>query len=77
MKFSFQVTDNSANRFHIGKCPLCNYELPKHGSLIPPPHYLLQHRLVLNAVRGAGNFQVLCDICTNEVVVSIPYDYYC
>ncbi|XP_078045465.1 E3 ubiquitin-protein ligase TRIM45 [Augochlora pura] len=51
-------------------CPLCDFRLPTVGSPVPPPHYPLQHRLVMDAIRCRLANRVLCDVCTDEVVAS-------
>ncbi|KAL6267758.1 hypothetical protein P5V15_000827 [Pogonomyrmex californicus] len=51
-------------------CPLCNSPLPKFNSInstIPPPHYPLQHRSVMDTMRHKLINKVLCDTCTNEI----------
>ena len=51
-------------------CPICDYPLPHFGSPVPPPHYPLQHRLVMDAVRRRLAHRVLCcDLCPEEVQV--------
>lgn len=71
------------NRFHSGgeencstnraynlneTCPVCDSELPNASSPIPPPHYPLQHRLIMNAMRCRLVNRVLCDACSDEVL---------
>ncbi|XP_032664381.1 transcription intermediary factor 1-alpha-like [Odontomachus brunneus] len=48
-------------------CPLCDSYLPGVNSSIPPPHYPLQHRLVMDTVRRKLVNRVLCDTCAAEV----------
>lgn len=48
-------------------CPLCDSHLPNANSAIPPPHYPLQHRSVMDTVRRKLVNRVLCDSCTGEV----------
>lgn len=50
-------------------CPLCDSNLPNANSAVPPPHYPLQHRLVMDTVRRKLVNRVLCDTCTGEVLV--------
>lgn len=50
-------------------CPLCDSYLPGVNSSIPPPHYPLQHRLVMDTVRRKLVNRVLCDTCAAEVPV--------
>lgn len=52
-------------------CPLCDSYLPNANSAMPPPHYLLQHRSVMDTVRRKLVNRVLCDTCTGEVLVTI------
>lgn len=52
-------------------CPLCDSHLPNANSAIPPPHYPLQHRLVMDTMRRKLVNRVLCDTCTGEVLVTI------
>ncbi|XP_017755352.1 PREDICTED: tripartite motif-containing protein 45-like [Eufriesea mexicana] len=52
-------------------CPLCDFQLPNINSAIPPPHYPLQHRLVMSAIRSRFVNKILCDICTDEVVAVV------
>lgn len=53
-------------------CPLCDSHLPNANSTaVPPPHYPLQHRLVMDTVRRKLVNRVLCDTCTGEVLVTI------
>ncbi|CAL7947322.1 unnamed protein product [Xylocopa violacea] len=52
-------------------CPLCEFQLPNANSPVPPPHYPLQHRLVMNAIRYKFANKILCDICTDEVVAVV------
>lgn len=52
-------------------CPLCDSHLPNANSAIPPPHYPLQHRSVMDTVRRKLVNRVLCDTCTSEVPVKI------
>ncbi|XP_076228288.1 E3 ubiquitin-protein ligase TRIM45 isoform X2 [Nomia melanderi] len=58
------------NNFHE-TCPLCDSRLPSVGSPIPPPHYPLQHRLVMDAIRCRLANRVLCDVCTDEVIALV------
>ncbi|XP_011862028.1 PREDICTED: tripartite motif-containing protein 45-like isoform X2 [Vollenhovia emeryi] len=48
-------------------CPLCDSRLPNANSAVPPPHYPLQHRSVMDTVRRKLVNRVLCDTCTGEV----------
>ncbi|XP_031778964.1 tripartite motif-containing protein 45 isoform X1 [Nasonia vitripennis] len=49
-------------------CPICDFPLPKHGGATPPPHYSLQHRLVIYAVRRRlSQRAICCDACAEEV----------
>lgn len=50
-------------------CPLCDSHLPNANSAVPPPHYPLQHRLVMDTVRRKLVNRVLCDTCTGEALV--------
>ncbi|XP_029159938.1 E3 ubiquitin-protein ligase TRIM33-like [Nylanderia fulva] len=52
-------------------CPLCDSYLPNMNSSIPPPHYPLQHRLVMDTMRRKLVNRVLCDTCTNEVLALV------
>lgn len=52
-------------------CPLCDSHLPNANSAVPPPHYPLQHRTVMDTVRRKLVNRVLCDTCTGEVLVII------
>ncbi|XP_017877515.1 tripartite motif-containing protein 45-like isoform X2 [Ceratina calcarata] len=52
-------------------CPLCDFQLPNANSPIPPPHYPLQHRLVMNVVKSKFANKVLCDACSDEVVAVV------
>ncbi|KAL6444078.1 hypothetical protein ACFW04_001789 [Cataglyphis niger] len=52
-------------------CPLCDSDLPNINSTIPPPHYPLQHRLVMDTMRRKLINRVLCDTCTSEVLALI------
>lgn len=54
-------------------CAICESPLPCFGSgTLPPPHYPLQHRLVMDAVRRRLAHQVLCcDTCPEEVQASV------
>ncbi|XP_072754460.1 E3 ubiquitin-protein ligase TRIM45 isoform X2 [Anoplolepis gracilipes] len=52
-------------------CPLCDSHLPNINSTIPPPHYPLQHRLVMDTMRRKLVNRVLCDTCTSEVLALI------
>ncbi|XP_014227281.1 tripartite motif-containing protein 45-like [Trichogramma pretiosum] len=50
-------------------CPRCEHPLPRHGSgqSPPPPHYSLQHRLVIYAVRRRlSQRAICCDACPQE-----------
>lgn len=74
---STQSADRMSNYYEM--CPLCDFRLPNANSAVPPPHYPLQHRLVMDAIRSRLANRVLCDVCTNEVVVCItlyPDQYY-
>lgn len=50
-------------------CPICDHPLPLADSPVPPPHYPLQHRLLMNAVFTR---QVLCycDLCHEQIQAS-------
>ncbi|XP_020294009.1 E3 ubiquitin-protein ligase TRIM33-like isoform X2 [Pseudomyrmex gracilis] len=48
-------------------CPLCDEQLPNMYSAVPPPHYPLQHQLVLDSMRCKLINKVLCDTCVSEV----------
>lgn len=68
------MRDDSSDDFDIHKqvegCPICDFPLPKYGSAVPPPHYSLQHRLVIYAVRRRLSQRVICcDVCPDEVQV--------
>ncbi|EFN65126.1 Tripartite motif-containing protein 45 [Camponotus floridanus] len=52
-------------------CPLCDSYLPNINSTIPPPHYPLQHRLVMDTMRRKLVNRILCDTCTSEVLALI------
>ncbi|KAG5336687.1 TRI45 protein, partial [Acromyrmex charruanus] len=52
-------------------CPLCDSHLPNANSAVPPPHYPLQHRSVMDTVRRKLVNRVLCDTCTDEVMALI------
>ncbi|XP_043509909.1 tripartite motif-containing protein 42-like isoform X2 [Frieseomelitta varia] len=52
-------------------CPLCDFQLPNANSTIPPPHYPLQHRLVMSAIRSRFANKILCDICQDEVIAVV------
>ncbi|XP_046482428.1 E3 ubiquitin-protein ligase TRIM45 [Neodiprion pinetum] len=64
----------STSGFREG-CPICETPLPCFAGLtnaLPPPHYPLQHRLVMDAVRRRLAHQVLCcDTCPEEVQASV------
>ncbi|XP_012284516.1 tripartite motif-containing protein 45 isoform X2 [Orussus abietinus] len=55
-------------------CPICEFPLANLCSVALPPHYPLQHRLVVNTVRRrmalAGRI-VCCDVCSEEVEASV------
>lgn len=53
------------------RCPLCHFCLSNTCFIIPPPHYPLQHRLVMDAMRRKLAHRILCDTCSDEVIVSI------
>ncbi|XP_012151032.1 E3 ubiquitin-protein ligase TRIM45 isoform X1 [Megachile rotundata] len=59
----------SSNYYEI--CPLCDFQLPNANSPIPPPHYPLQHRLVMDAIRSGFANKVLCDACTDEITALV------
>ncbi|XP_018336664.1 tripartite motif-containing protein 45-like [Agrilus planipennis] len=52
-------------------CPICGVRspLPAGGVLGLPPHYLLQHRMVL-ATLNAVTTKLLCDPCTSETTAT-------
>lgn len=52
-------------------CPLCDFQLPNANSPIPPPHYPLQHRLVMNVVKSKFANKILCDACPDEIVAVV------
>lgn len=52
-------------------CPLCDFQLPNANSPIPPPHYPLQHRLVMNVVKSKFANKILCDACSDEIVAIV------
>ncbi|XP_043275468.1 tripartite motif-containing protein 45 [Venturia canescens] len=57
---------------YVEGCPICDCPLPSPGDSPPPPHYPLQHRLVMNAVRRRLSHRVLCcDVCPEEVQASV------
>ncbi|XP_076673638.1 E3 ubiquitin-protein ligase TRIM45 [Andrena cerasifolii] len=66
---STQSADRMSNYYEM--CPLCDFRLPNANSAVPPPHYPLQHRLVMDAIRSRLANRVLCDVCTNEVVALV------
>ncbi|XP_014599873.1 PREDICTED: tripartite motif-containing protein 45-like [Polistes canadensis] len=53
------------------RCPLCNFCLSNTYFIIPPPHYPLQHRLVVDAMRRKLADRILCDTCPDEVVAIV------
>ncbi|CAB0028665.1 unnamed protein product [Trichogramma brassicae] len=57
-----------SRRQRLEGCPRCEHPLPRHGSAQPPPHYSLQHRLVMYAVRRRlSQRAICCDACPQEV----------
>ncbi|XP_066597646.1 tripartite motif-containing protein 42-like [Prorops nasuta] len=53
------------------RCPLCDFPLPKEKLDGLPPHYPLQHKLVMNALKCRLVRQILCDTCYAEVLASV------
>ncbi|XP_076626561.1 E3 ubiquitin-protein ligase TRIM45 [Colletes latitarsis] len=66
---SSQSRDRADNFYEM--CSLCDFRLPNANSPVPPPHYPLQHRLVMDAIRCRLANRVLCDTCTDEVVAHV------
>ncbi|XP_053988516.1 tripartite motif-containing protein 42-like isoform X1 [Hylaeus volcanicus] len=64
-----QSEDRPSNFYEL--CSLCDFRLPNVNSPIPPPHYPLQHRLVMDAIRCKLANRVLCDTCTDEVIAHV------
>lgn len=69
--------NQSEDNFHLIReksltCPICGVRsvLPFGGVLNLPPHYLLQHRMVL-ATLNASSTHLLCDICTSDISVRL------
>ncbi|XP_015590876.1 tripartite motif-containing protein 45 isoform X2 [Cephus cinctus] len=53
-------------------CTMCDHPILSPGASVPPPHYPLQHRLVMDAVRRRLAHRVLCcDVCPEEVQASV------
>lgn len=52
------------------KCPICDFEnsIPPRGVQDLPPHYLLQHRMLLHSV-NKEEICLLCDLCSSETPV--------
>ncbi|EEB17387.1 tripartite motif-containing protein, putative [Pediculus humanus corporis] len=48
-------------------CPICNFEnrIPVKGVQDLPPHYILQHRMLVNSLNRSG-ICLLCDLCSQE-----------
>lgn len=64
--------EGSSSWHNFEGCPICDYPLPHPGDPPPPPHYPLQHRLVMDAVRRRLSHRVLCcDLCPEEVQVRL------
>lgn len=53
---------------HQKDCPICEYPLPGPNGLAPPPHYPLQHRLIMNAVL-TRRVSCYCDSCTAQATL--------
>ena len=53
-------------------CPTCGSKnsLPAGGVVSLPPHYVLQHRMVLNSLNRETT-RLLCDLCSTDIPVSI------
>ncbi|XP_034947881.1 E3 ubiquitin-protein ligase Midline-1 isoform X2 [Chelonus insularis] len=51
-------------------CPICDYPLPTSKSPTPPPHYPLQHRLLMNAII-TRQLLCYCDTCNNQQEASL------
>ena len=53
-------------------CPICNFEnrIPVKGVQDLPPHYILQHRMLVNSLNRSG-ICLLCDLCSQETPVRI------
>ncbi|XP_063972163.1 E3 ubiquitin-protein ligase TRIM45 isoform X2 [Diachasmimorpha longicaudata] len=51
-------------------CIICEHPLPGVLSPMPPPHYPLQHRLLMNAV-GRRRIQCFCDTCRGDVEANL------
>lgn len=66
---NFQLKTNENNYYET--CPLCDFQLPNVNSAIPPPHYLLQHRLIMNTFHSKFANKILCDICKDEIVAMV------
>ncbi|XP_050579262.1 tripartite motif-containing protein 42-like isoform X2 [Bombus affinis] len=64
-----QSESSQNNYYEI--CPLCDVQLPNANSTVPPPHYPLQYRLVMSAIRSKFTNKILCDICPDEVVAVV------
>ncbi|XP_076232630.1 tripartite motif-containing protein 42 isoform X2 [Calliopsis andreniformis] len=67
--YNIQTGDRTNNYYEM--CVLCDYRLPNANSEMPPPHYPLQHRLVMDAIRCRLANRVLCDACTDEIVAVV------
>ncbi|XP_033306891.1 tripartite motif-containing protein 45-like [Bombus bifarius] len=63
-------SESSQNNYYE-ICPLCDVQLPNANSTVPPPHYPLQYRLVMSAIRSKFTNKILCDICPDEVVAVV------
>lgn len=67
-----QNNDNINSACNIyERCPLCHFCLSNTCFIIPPPHYPLQHKLVMDAMRRKLAHRILCDTCSDEVIVNI------
>ncbi|KAK6632325.1 hypothetical protein RUM44_007366 [Polyplax serrata] len=56
----------------ILKCPVCDFEnrIPAKGVQDLPPHYLLQHRMLIESL-NRGGICLLCDLCSSEIPSAI------
>lgn len=69
LSFPLESGERICNFYEV--CPLCDFRLPNANSAIPPTHYPLQHRLVMDAIRCRLANRVLCDSCPDEVVAHV------
>ncbi|KAK0172324.1 hypothetical protein PV328_005659 [Microctonus aethiopoides] len=51
-------------------CPICDKPLPTSKSPVPPPHYPLQHKLLMNAV-FTRQILCYCDACQDQNQASL------